>query len=88
MNVRIKYCRPCGYLERAERLAEKLRCATAANVELVPGNFGVFKIWVNGELVFDKRQTRGILGKLGFGDVPSDEELVDRVQNLIRHTPG
>lgn len=80
MEVRIKYCKPCGYLKRAEQLAERLRRECEANVTLEPGNFGVFKVWVDGTLVFDKRQTGGLLGKLGFGPIPSDDELITKIR--------
>lgn len=76
MNVRIKYCVPCGYRRHAERLAELFQNRLKASVTLEKGSFGVFKIWRDDQLVFDKRLTRGWLGKLGFGTLPSDETLV------------
>lgn len=79
MDVTIKYCKPCGYRKRAEALAERLRRELKANVTLVPGNLGVFKVWAAGELIYDKRETRGLLGKLGFGVVPSDDEILSRI---------
>lgn len=79
MRVTIKYCRPCGYLKRAEQLAERLRAYPDVSVELTPGSMGVFKIWADDHLVFDKRTTRGLLGKIGLGRVPSDEELLTRL---------
>lgn len=78
-RIKIKYCRPCGYLRHAEALASKLGGSPNSEVELVPGNFGVFKIWCDGQLVFDKRDSRGILGKLGFGYLPSPDFLADLV---------
>lgn len=81
MKVTIKYCKPCGYLKRAEALAERFRRDCKADVTLVPGTFGVFKVWVDDRLIFDKRDTRGVLGKLGFGAIPSDDEILSRVQS-------
>jgi hypothetical protein len=53
-----------------------------ASVTIEKGNFGVFKIWREDQLVFDKRQTRGLLGKLGFGTLPSDETLVKLLESV------
>ncbi|MBY0586671.1 Rdx family protein [bacterium] len=81
MNIRIKYCVPCGYRKHAERLASLFRSRLAADVVLETGSFGVFKIWRDDILVFDKRDTRGWLGKLGFGLLPNDETLVKLLAN-------
>jgi selT/selW/selH-like putative selenoprotein len=81
MNVRIKYCVPCGYRRHAERLAELFQKRFGASITLEKGNLGVFKIWRDNQLVFDKRQTRGLLGKLGFGTLPSDEILVKLLES-------
>ncbi|MFO0945527.1 MAG: Rdx family protein [Planctomycetota bacterium] len=78
-QVTIKYCRPCGYIRHAESVAAMIRESTGGTVELVPGFFGVFKIWVGDQLVFDKRDSRGLLGKLGFGYLPTPDELADLV---------
>ena len=53
MQVRIRYCRPCRYRLRAENLADLIRRTFGSEVVLEPGNFGVFKVWVDGDLVFD-----------------------------------
>jgi selT/selW/selH-like putative selenoprotein len=83
MNVRIKYCVPCGYRHHAERLAETFRTRLGAAVTLEKGSFGVFKIWKNDRLIFDKSLTRGWLGKLGFGQLPDDESL----EILLKNAP-
>lgn len=80
MDVTIKYCKPCGYLKRAQQLADRVQQELGATVQLVPGSFGVFKVWVDNELIFDKRTTRGWLGKLGFGAIPADDDLLQRMQ--------
>jgi len=57
-SVEIQYCVPCGHLDRAidtqrhllEKFGEQIE-----GVRLKTGNSGVFKVWVNGEQVFDKK---------------------------------
>lgn len=58
-DVEIEYCHPCGHLEKAidtqrvilTEFGRRLRAVT-----LVTGEKGVFKIRVNGEEIFDKKQ--------------------------------
>lgn len=78
--VTIKYCAPCGYRARAERLAERLREELGRESRLVPGNFGVFKVWDGDRLVFDKRRTRPPLGWIGLGAIPGDDILMSLVE--------
>lgn len=57
-DVEVEYCVPCGHLERAidtqrvilNEFGQKLR-----SVALVTGDKGVFKIRVDGEQIFDKK---------------------------------
>lgn len=79
MQVKIQFCRPCGYRKIALRLAELVERELGTKPELVGGNLGVFKIWVNDQLIFNKYDAPGILGKLGFGPIPSDSELLNKI---------
>lgn len=83
MRVEIKYCRPCGYRALAEELATRVRAETGIEATLTPGNFGVFKVWVDGQLVFDKRATRGWLGRLGFGEIPNLAQLTETITSRL-----
>jgi hypothetical protein len=83
VHVTIKYCKPCGLRLPAERIASRLSEENKVRCSLVAGNFGVFKIWVDDRLVFDKRQTNGWLGKLGFGKLPPEDELVAWIQQKL-----
>lgn len=78
-QIRIQYCRPCGLKKNAEQLADRLREIGDFQIELVPGNLGVFKVWRNGELVFDKRRAGGWLAKLGIGPVPPIDQILPLV---------
>jgi selenoprotein W-related protein len=56
-DVEIEYCVPCGFLNRASDLAEALLSAFGEDldrVSLVTGDHGVFRVSVDGEVVFDK----------------------------------
>ena len=56
-EVEIEYCVPCGFLNRASDLAEALLSALGEDLErvsLVTGDHGVFRVSVDGEVVFDK----------------------------------
>ena len=59
-SVRIVFCLPCGYLNRATKLAEALFVAfedhIPSGVTLIAGNQGIFDVWFNDEMVFSKKQ--------------------------------
>ncbi|QXJ32410.1 SelT/SelW/SelH family protein [Saccharolobus shibatae] len=55
IDVKIVYCRPCKYMDRALNLARDiLSYFEEANVELVQGDRGILDIYVNDELVFSR----------------------------------
>jgi selenoprotein W-related protein len=58
-GVRIEFCLPCGYLNRAAKLAESLFIEfedhIPSGVTLIPGTGGVFEVWLNEEQVFSKK---------------------------------
>lgn len=56
-DVEIKYCVPCGHLERAQRIQGEILEEFGREVDgvrLNTGEGGVFKIWVDDDLVYDK----------------------------------
>lgn len=80
-GVQIEFCLPCGYLNRATKLAESLFVEfedhLPRGVTLIPGSGGVFEVWFNGEQVFSKkelgrfpeaREIEGALGPKVFGE--------------------
>ena len=83
MQVRIRYCKPCRYRLRAERLADLVRETFGASVQTEPGNFGVFKVWADDDLVFDKYQANGWIGRFGFGAVPPDQLVIDAISRHL-----
>lgn len=57
--VDIEYCVPCGHRQRALDVADHLLETFGQeldDVSLVTGDGGVFKISVDGDLVFDKSE--------------------------------
>ena len=71
MRVRIVYCRRCGYQDRALELARDIiTFFDDVSVELVPGDNGVFDVFVNDELVHSRFQTRRF---------PDSEEILSEV---------
>lgn len=54
MEFEVRYCKPCGYRERAEQLAAELEERPGARVRIVEGKFGQFDVLLDGELVASK----------------------------------
>lgn len=55
-DVEIEYCVPCGLYDNAAEVQEHLLEEFGErldSVTLTTGDSGVFKIWVDGDLVFD-----------------------------------
>ena len=56
-QVTLEYCVPCGFRERALDTQEAILTSLEAELdsfELVMGDHGVFRVDVDGEVVFDK----------------------------------
>jgi selenoprotein W-related protein len=54
-EVSITYCKPCGYLRRAEDAAAELQKQLGIAATLVPGKGGIFQVEVDGKIVAKKR---------------------------------
>jgi selT/selW/selH-like putative selenoprotein len=53
--VKIVYCRPCGYLDRALELArDLLQYFENIKVEIEQGKNGIFDVYMNDELIFSR----------------------------------
>jgi selT/selW/selH-like putative selenoprotein len=74
VKVKIVFCRKCGYHERALELARDLvHFFDDVAVELVPGENGVFDVYVNGSLIFSRFQARRF---------PDSEEVLQEVGRI------
>ena len=54
-DVSITYCKPCGYLRRAEDAAAELKKELGVDATLIPGTGGIFQVQVDGKVVAKKR---------------------------------
>ncbi|GEM_PF-484012 len=68
-KIRIVYCKPCGYLPRAEEMKKELekRLKGKVTVKLEPGDSGIYDVYSDGKLVFSKHR------EMRF---PDNEEIV------------
>lgn len=59
VSIEIEYCVPCGHLPRAQKLQEQILETygqAVDGVRLKTGDGGVFRVSVDGELIFDKAE--------------------------------
>jgi len=54
-DVSITYCKPCGYLGKAEAAAAEIKKVLHLNARLIPGKGGIFEVQVDGKTVAKKR---------------------------------
>lgn len=87
MKVTITYCPPCGLREPAERIAEALERELSLGAELREGFWGAFKVELGGEVIFNRWKDRGFWGRIGFGKIPTPEEIVSLVRRRMSQTP-
>lgn len=76
-HIRIHYCTLCQWQLRAVWLAQELLNSFTdeiAQVTLQPGSGGVFEIWANGHLVWERKRDGGF---------PDAKALKRRVRNSI-----
>ncbi len=71
--VRLIYCTQCGWLMRAAWMAQELLTTFVEEIgelTLQPGTGGIFEVWVEGELVFSRKEQ----GR--FPDIKEVKQLV------------
>jgi selenoprotein W-related protein len=76
-QIVIEYCPRCGWLLRASWLAQELLTTFADELQeltLAPAPAGTFRIWANGQLVWERKRDGGF---------PQAAELKRLVQPLI-----
>lgn len=76
MSVSIHYCGLCGFAEHAEAIAEALNAELGLATDLQEAFWGTFRVEWRGQEIYNRRRTRGILGRLGMGRTPTPEEIV------------
>lgn len=75
-EVRIRFCRTCGFGPPAEEIAAVVRRELGVHVVCLPGFWGCFRVEHEGHEVYNRWKTRGWLGRLGFGRTPTPAEIV------------
>lgn len=83
MQVTIYYCPPCGLREPAEKIAEALERDLSLGAQLEEGFWGTFRVECDGEVLFNRWKDRGWLGRIGFGTVPTPEEIVPLIRQRL-----
>ncbi len=79
-RVEIVYCRRCRFVLRAGWLAQELLMTlgdAVGELALVPGDGGVFEVWVEGRRVFSRAEA---------GRFPESKELKQLVRDIV--APG
>lgn len=75
VDVKIVYCRPCKYMDRALDLARDiLSYFEEANVTLIQGDRGIFDVYVDDKLIFSRYKEKRF---------PEHEEILKKVGKLI-----
>ncbi len=88
MKVTIFYCPPCGLREPAEKIAEALERELSLGARLEEGFWGAFRVELDGEVIFNRWTDRGWRGRLGFGAVPTPEEIMTLIRGRMHQMPS
>ena len=77
IDIEIKYCSKCNFLLRASWIAQELLTTFVSDITrlaLVPSSGGVFEVYLNGTLLFSRKEA---------GRFPESKELKQLVRDLI-----
>lgn len=85
MEFHILYCSPCGYLGRAEDLADELRKQFGADVRVEEGKFGQFDVLLDGDLVASKG---GFWARKLKHGAPPQEKLMASIREAMADREG
>mgnify|MGYP001773264954 CR=1 FL=1 len=61
VEVKIIYCRPCGFQSKAIKLANDILSElgyAGVAVKIIPGNNGIFDVYVDDKLVFSRHKEK------------------------------
>ena len=73
MDIRIEYCVVWNYEPRALSLREDLNEEFGYWAEVTPGATSSFEVYMNGDLIFSKRQ---------LGRFPNDREIIRLINGI------
>ncbi len=72
--VEIHHCTSCGFKTQAAKLAVEIKNELGYESTLVPGKVGSFDVFVNGTLLFSKKET---------GRFPKPGEIVQLIEDFL-----
>lgn len=73
-TITITYCKPCGYLKRAEAAASSLKAELGIEPKLLSGKGGIFEVAVDGNVV--AKRTRD--------SFPDEKAIVAAVKMVLK----
>jgi len=73
-QVSIVYCKPCGYLKRAEAAAGAVKEKFGVPVSLTPGTGGIFEVRIGANVVAKREK----------GHFPDTQEIVAAVAGALK----
>jgi selenoprotein W-related protein len=73
-KIRIEYCGRCNFRPRAASLADTLKRKCGLDAELVEGSGGVFQVWADDQLLWDKQARNDAF--------PNEAAMIDEVERL------
>ena len=85
MELRILYCGPCGYRDRADDLAKELRERFAAQVTVEEGGFGQFDVFLDGDLVASKG---GFFKRMLIHGAPPQDQMLTAIERALADREG
>jgi len=85
MEFCILYCKPCGYHDRAEELADELRNRFGAQVNVAEGGFGQFDVLLDGNLVASKG---GFFKRMLIHGAPPQAEMLAAIERALADKEG
>ena len=77
-QIRIRYCRLCGYHDRAHALAAELGDRFSARVDVAEGKFGQFDVWIDDDLVSSRGE--GFLRRMMPVDAPKQAQVIAAIE--------
>ncbi len=83
-RVLIYYCRTCGFGALAQQIsdasAREFGNTLGIRVDCKSSYWGCFRGEMEGVEIFNRRKTRGWLGRVGFGRTPTKEEIIKLIR--------
>jgi selenoprotein W-related protein len=78
MDVKVVFCKPCGFQNRALDLASEILNRfglDGVSVTLVPGKNGIFDVYVDNEMVFSRYKEKRF---------PEHQEIIEQVDKRLQ----